>query len=151
VAKPKRSSKASWKYLPGGWLRLELPDSRWEGWTIDVLADYVGGRMRCVGLRIEPPEGRYLSRTTLGAIDPQGLSDLAKAAWTLDADALPVLVRNVREDGRKPYGGSENHRQAVREVVQASEMTPARAVMQAFGVTRATAYRWIKDAREDNK
>jgi len=137
--------------LPGGWLRLSLEQGEWDGWTIDVLADYVDGRIRCVGLKVEPPEGDFLKQVQLRKLNLNLFARLAEGAWTANAEALRETVRELTQGGARPYRGSATHRQAVSEVVRAAKdngESPARVVMRVFNVKRATAYRYIAEATE---
>lgn len=146
----------TFQHLPGGWVAFAHPG--FPGHRVSVLAD-TSDRLnpRLIGLRIEPhtdergnvhPDTPTLDAKALRSLRVSALAKAAKDAWALNMQALPKSWAKVR--GSKPYGGSAEHEEAVRAVYRDAQRrgeTPARALMDAFDTTRATAYRWIKDYR----
>jgi hypothetical protein len=140
---------ASWTTLEGGWIGLQL--GAFPGHRIEFLPDFTDPqRPQIVGVRVEPLDVSVpvpLTQKQLKALP------LHEVATTVFGGSLEQSVRAGiqlqklrKQHPRKPYG--REHPRGVAEIVARATSRggkPHLAIMKEFGVSRATAYQWVKD------
>ncbi len=147
------------RWVPAGPLWLgEWVGVAFDGlpWGMTVQLGAVGGVPAIVGLKItatnmvidESEESPRLAWDGTG-LDPTITSDLLRQLplrqlreMAVGKTATPFLLE------RPPGGWGEDHYRAVAEVYRSAPQAPLKVIRERWGVSRAAASKWVREARE---
>jgi hypothetical protein len=142
-----------------GWVRVSVPELPWK---VEVLVRSVDGAPQILGLRLEPDVNENgalkppwlvrdvaINTSSLRRLPLRRLRDAASAMTKLDLQmAMAPLHPALRKPGQPlPPGHLNEVSDVYRSAVGASQ-APLRAIMHRWRVTRPTASRWVRAARE---
>lgn len=143
----------------GDWVGLDF-----EGlpWTISTKVAHVNGVWQIVGLRIEP---QNLEIQEVDGRERLAYTGPTENAPTITADVLRELPLNQlrrmgaeQQSGRDPLeplvvvrpsgGWGDDHYRAVAREYRNADRAPLKAIQERWRVSRATASKWVHEARE---
>ncbi len=144
----------------GGWVPISIPELPWK---VEILVESVDGSPQILGLRLEPDTDEngqlrppwlvrdvVINTSSLRRLPLRKLRDAAFSLKRLELDKVFAALRPaIRKPGQPlPPGHSEQVAEVYRVAVEASE-APLRAIMTRWRVTRPTASRWVRAARDE--
>lgn len=143
----------------GGWVPISIPELPWR---VEIQVESVDGTPQILGLKLEPDvdeQGRLpppflvrdvvINSSKLRTLPLARLRNAAFALRRMDLDkVVAALQPAVRKPGQPlPPGHLEGVADVYRMAVEASE-PPLPAIMRRWRVTRPTASRWVRSARD---
>lgn len=129
--------------LRGGWVRFHdvIP-----GAFVDVLAvkPDKGQRWRLMGVRVDAQDGRPISGADLSKLSAPVLAERAREARTMNVEA--IVQRSRREVDRV-----DRIKAVQRLLAEVPRAEAVRVLIDDTGVSRAGAYRWVREAEREGE